>query len=92
MNYYQHNIGDFAILTQGLDLESVGIVIRVIDRMMSTEKPIKTQWVSLAFPKETQEKAICILESLFEETEEGWVHPILMGQDPAVPAERSKKP
>jgi uncharacterized protein YdaU (DUF1376 family) len=80
MNYYQHNIGDFAILTQGLDLESVGIVIRVIDRMMSTEKPIKTQWVSLAFPKETQEKAICILESLFEETEEGWVHPILMGQ------------
>ena len=80
MNYYQHNIGDFAILTQGLDLESVGIVIRVIDRMMSTEKPIKTQWVSLAFPKETQEKAICILESLFEETEEGWVHPILMEQ------------
>ena len=80
MNYYQHNIGDFAILTQGLDLESVGIVIRVIDRMMSTEKPIKTQWVSLAFPKETQEKAICILESLFEETEEGWVHPILIEQ------------
>lgn len=80
MNYYSHNIGDFAVLTQGLDLESVGIVIRIIDRMMSTEKPIKTQWVSLAFPKETQEKAICILESLFEETEEGWVHPILIEQ------------
>ena len=53
MNYYQHNIGDFAILTQGLDLESVGIVIRVIDRMMSTEKPIKTQWVSLGSSSKT---------------------------------------
>lgn len=80
MNYYSHNVGDFATLTQGLDLEGVGIVIRMIDRMMSTEKPIKTQWVNLAFPKETQEKAKCILESLFEEVEDGWIHPELMAQ------------
>lgn len=78
MKYYQHNIGDFAILTQGLDLESVGIVIRMIDRMMSTEKPIKSQWVYLAFQGQTQDKAICILESLFEEKEDGWVLPVLV--------------
>lgn len=80
MNYYSHNVGDFATLTQGLDLEGVGIVIRMIDRMMSTEKPIKTQWVNLAFPKETQEKAKCILENLFEEVDDGWIHPELMSQ------------
>lgn len=80
MNYYQHNIGDFAALTQGLDLEAVGIVVRLFDRLMMTEKPIKTQWVSLAFPKETQEKAMCVLEGLFEQTADGWVYKPMLAQ------------
>lgn len=80
MNYYTHNIGDFAALTQGLDLEAVGIVVRLFDRLMMTEKPIKTQWVLLAFPKESQEKAMSVLEGLFEQSEEGWVFPLMMAQ------------
>ena len=80
MHYYRHNIGDFAALTAGMSNESVGILVRMIDRMVKTEKPIKTQWVSIGFPEETQSKAIAILESLFEETEEGYVIPELVQQ------------
>ena len=68
MNYYPHNIGDFASLTQGLDLEAVGIVVRLLDRLMLTEKPIKTQWVSIGFPKEANDKVMAVLAALFEET------------------------
>lgn len=74
MNYYDHNIGDFASMTQGLDLESIGICIRLLDRFMLTEKPIKTQWVSLAFPKELHEKVFLVLSGLFDEVEDGWVY------------------
>lgn len=74
MNYYDHNIGDFAAMTQGLDFEGVGICIRLLDRFMLTEKPIKTQWVSLAFPKELHEKVFLVLSGLFEEVEDGWVY------------------
>lgn len=75
MNYYPHNIGDFASLTQGLDLEAVGIVVRLLDRMMLTEKPIKTQWVSIGFPKEANDKVMAVLAALFEETPDGWIYP-----------------
>ncbi|MGN1209099.1 MAG: DUF1376 domain-containing protein, partial [Duodenibacillus sp.] len=74
MNYYDHNIGDFASMTQGLDFESVGICIRLLDRLMLTEKPIKTQWVFLAFHGETQAKAMSVLEAFFEKTDDdGWI-------------------
>ena len=73
VNYFNLNVGDFYAFVQGLDLEGQGIAISLISRMMSTEKPIKTQWVSLGFPKDAQEKARLILEGLFEETPDGWI-------------------
>lgn len=74
MNYYDHNIGDFASMTQGLDDAGVGICIRLLDRLMLTEEPIKTQWVYLAFQGESQKKAMAILEGLFQQVEDGWVY------------------
>lgn len=74
MHFYTHNIGDFAAQTVGMDLEQVGIFIRLLDRYVSTEKPISKGWLSLAFPKETKEKLLVILEGLFEETDDGWVY------------------
>lgn len=74
MNFYPHHIGDFAAETQFMDDASLGIFIRLIDRFMLTEKPIKTQWVSFAFRNERFEKAKSVLEALFEETEDGWVY------------------
>lgn len=78
MFYYQHNLGDWATETQGLSLAHVGAYIRLIDRYASTEKPIKTQWVFLAFSKDDVRIANEILESFFEYVEtptEGWIHP-----------------
>lgn len=74
MHFYTHNIGDFASQTVGMDLEQVGIFVRLLDRYVSTEKPISDAWISLAFPKEAKEKLLVILEGLFEETDEGWVY------------------
>lgn len=73
MHYYTHNIGEFSAQTVGMDLEQVGIFVRLVDRYVSTEKPIKNQWLYLAFPQETKKKLMVILEGLFTETDEGWV-------------------
>ena len=80
MNYYKHNIGDFASMTAGMSCELVGVFVRLVDRMMKTENPIKTQWVVLGFDKETQPKAMAILENIFEQTEDGFVLPMLFEQ------------
>lgn len=75
MNYYKHNIGDFAIATASLDLEEVGIFVRLVDHQILHEKPIKTQWVSFAFKKDVLDKVNRVLGGLFEETADGWVYP-----------------
>ncbi len=74
MNFYPHNIGDFANVAQYLDDASLGIFVRLLDKYMLDEKPIKTQWVSFAFQNERFEKANFVLENLFEKTEEGWIY------------------
>lgn len=75
MYYYSLNIGDFALWTSGFDSESVGIFVQLLNRHLSTEKPIKTQWVSLGYRKDEQEKALAILSTLWEETPDGWIFP-----------------
>ncbi len=77
MYYYNFNIGDFRALSDGLDDESVGILLRLMNRYASTENPIKTEWVFVAFQEKTQEKALAILNALWKKTEEGFVLPSL---------------
>ena len=74
MHYYKHDIGHFALMTAGLDAEEVGIFVRLLDRYLLTEKPIKTEWVHLGFKGETQVKAKAVLSGLFVEKEGGWVY------------------
>lgn len=73
MYFYKFHIGDFAMWTAGFDSESVGIFIKLLNRYMLTENPIKTDWVSLGFPISEQEKAKAILSSCWEETSDGWI-------------------
>lgn len=80
MNYYRLNVGDFALMAEGLDEQGIGILVRLMNRFAFTEKPIKTQWVSLGFRQEVREKALGILEALWEKTEDGWVYPPLVSQ------------
>lgn len=74
MNYYMLNIGDFTSDVGGLDFEYQGIFINLLNRYMKTEKPIKTDWVFLRFQGETQKKATALLNSFFEEVEDGWIY------------------
>lgn len=73
MLYFDFRPGDFYAMFHGLDYEGQGIAVALISRMTTTEKPIKTQWVSLGFQNELREKAKAILETFFVETEEGWI-------------------
>lgn len=76
--FYQHEISRWALETQGLSLAHVGAYMRLIDRYLSTEKPIKTQWVSLAFGSDDARIANEVLAAFFEPAEnpeEGWIHP-----------------
>lgn len=74
MHFYTLNIGDFSSQTVGMDNEQVGIFVRLVNRYVSTEKPITEGWLSLAFQKETKEKLLVILDGLFEKTTDGWVY------------------
>lgn len=80
MNYYRLNVGDFALMAEGLDEQGIGILVRLMNRFAFTEKPIKTQWVSLGFRQEVRGKALGILEALWEKTEDGWIYPPLVSQ------------
>ena len=81
MHFYQHNIGDFAMETQGLSLAHIGAYMRLVDRYVSTEKPIKTEWISLAFDAESEKIAREVLAAFFEPADgedserSGWIHP-----------------
>lgn len=78
MHFYQHEISRWALETQGLSLAHVGAYMRLVDRYLSTEKPIKTQWVSLAFGSDDARIANEVLAAFFEPAEnpdEGWIHP-----------------
>lgn len=75
MYFYKFHIGDFAMWTAGFDSESVGVFIKLLNRYLLTENPIKTDWVFLGFPNLEQEKAKAILSSCWEETPEGWIFP-----------------
>ena len=40
MNYYPHNIGDFAIETKYMTFEQKGIYVDLLDRYLSTGYPV----------------------------------------------------
>ena len=74
MHFYKHNIGEFSAATAGLDFEEIGIFVRLLDRFVLTEKPIKTEWVNLGFKGEAKGKAEAILAALFVEVDGGYVY------------------
>ena len=46
MNYYQHNIGDFAFDTKYMNFEQKGIYIDLLDHYLATGKPLGSHWVA----------------------------------------------
>lgn len=74
MFYYDHNIGDFAIETRGLTYELIGIYISLLDWYASTQKPITSDWLDVAYQGENKSKAIALLKAFFVKRDEGYVH------------------
>lgn len=74
MHYYELNLGEFAMETQGLNNEQIGVYIRLVNRYASTEKPITSGWVALAFPPPSDRLATAILDGLFDRVSDGWEH------------------
>jgi uncharacterized protein YdaU (DUF1376 family) len=57
MHYYTHNIGDYAIATSCMTFEEKGVYVDMVDRYISTGKPLDTQWLSI-FKRKAGEDAV----------------------------------
>ena len=74
MNYYPHNIGDFAIETKYMTFEQKGIYVDLLDRYLSTGKPLATQWVA-AIERLASDGAVkSVLTLCFEEKDGFYYH------------------
>lgn len=67
MNYYSHNIGDFAVETKYMTFEQKGLYIDMIDRYLSTGKPLDTHWVATIKRLASEGAVDAVLMLCFEE-------------------------
>lgn len=67
MNYYSHNIGDFAVETKYMTFEQKGLYIDMIDRYLSTGKPLENHWVSTIKRLASEGAVDAVLMLCFEE-------------------------
>ena len=72
MNYFTHNIGDFAIATQYLTDEELGIYVRLRDHYLSTEKPLQCEWIAIAMRTHCKESVDNVLSLLFTKGDGFW--------------------
>lgn len=72
MNYYTHNIGDFAIATQYLTDEELGIYVRLRDRYLSSEMPLQCEWIAMAMRTHCEQAVNNVLNLLFEKGDGFW--------------------
>lgn len=73
MNYYQHNIGDFANDTKLMTFEQKGIYVDMLDRYASTGMPLGSQWVA-TLKRVAGEEAVDTVLSLCFEERDGFYH------------------
>lgn len=67
MNYYSHNIGDFAVETKYMTFEQKGLYIDMVDRYLSTGKPLDSHWVSTIKRLASEGAVDAVLMLCFEE-------------------------
>lgn len=72
MNYYTHNIGDFAVATQYLTDEELGIYVRLRDRYLSSEMPLQCEWIAMAMRTHCEQAVNNVLNLLFEKGDGFW--------------------
>ena len=57
MLFYTHHIGDFAVATQYLTMEELGIYVRLRDQYLMTEMPLQCDWIANAMRTVCEERA-----------------------------------
>ena len=72
MNYYTHNIGDFAVATQYLTDEELGVYVRLREQYLSAEKPLQCEWIALAMRTHCKDAVQNVLSLLFVEKDGAW--------------------
>lgn len=73
MNYYSHNIGDYALDTKLMTYEEKGIYVDMLDRYASTGKPLDSQWIA-TLKRVANEGAVNAVLSLCFEEIDGFFH------------------
>jgi uncharacterized protein YdaU (DUF1376 family) len=74
MNYYQHNIGDFAFDTKYMNFEQKGIYIDLLDHYLATGKPLGSHWVATIKHLANEGAVDAVLEMCFVERDGLYYH------------------
>ena len=72
MNYYTHNIGDFAVATQYLTDEELGVYVRLREQYLSAEKPLQCEWIAVAMRTHCKDAVQNVLTLLFTQKDGAW--------------------
>lgn len=72
MNYYTHNIGDFAVATQYLTDEELGVYVRLREQYLSAEKPLQCEWIAVAMRTHCKDAVQNVLTLLFAQKDGAW--------------------
>lgn len=73
MNYYSHNIGDFAAETRFLSLEEIGVYVVLKDMYLATGMPLAYDRIATALPSDATASIDKVLKRFFTE-EDGVYH------------------
>ena len=73
MLFYTHHIGDFAVATQYLTMEELGIYVRLRDQYLMTEMPLQCDWIAIAMRTQCEQSVKNVLNLMFKKVDDCWV-------------------
>lgn len=73
MLFYTHHIGDFAVATQYLTMEELGIYVRLRDQYLMTEAPLQCDWIAIAMRTQCEQSVKNVLNLMFKQDGDCWV-------------------
>lgn len=72
MNYYIHNIGDYAIETKFMTFEEKGIFVDMVDQYLATGKPLASDWLANLKRVASEETVNAVLSAHFVQDGDIW--------------------
>ena len=72
MHYCTHQFNDFALATQHLTDEELGIYVRLRDRYLSSEMPLQCEWIAMAMRTHCEQAVNNVLSFMFKKGDGYW--------------------